>query len=157
MKFPKQVFVLGMGLVCLGWSWAVVAGPGPGRGGGWGMGSQYGRLYDPATVETISGNVVSVEHVKPIGGMSYGVHLIVKTDKETIPVHLGPSWFVENQEKTFAANDKVEIKGSRVTMNGKAAIIAAEVKRGDETLELRDAGGVPYWTGWRRRQAESPK
>jgi hypothetical protein len=46
--------------------------------------------------------------------------------------------------------DVVEVKGSRVTMAGKPALIAAEVKKGDETLRLRDETGVPVWTGWRR-------
>jgi hypothetical protein len=44
----------------------------------------------------------------------------------------------------------VEIKGSQVTVSGKPAIIAGEVKKGDETLKLRDESGVPVWSGWRR-------
>ena len=46
--------------------------------------------------------------------------------------------------------DSVEIKGSRVTFEGKPAIIAAEVKKGGETLTLRDDAGLPVWSGWRR-------
>jgi hypothetical protein len=34
---------------------------------------------------------------------------------------------------------------------GKPAIIAAEVKKDDEVLTLRDASGFPAWSGWRRR------
>jgi hypothetical protein len=45
----------------------------------------------------------------------------------------------------------VEVKGSRVTFEGKPAIIAAEVKKGDEVLKLRDENGFPMWSGWRRR------
>jgi hypothetical protein len=37
-----------------------------------------------------------------------------------------------------------------VTFEGKPAIIAAEIKKGDETLRLRDDAGVPAWSGWRR-------
>ncbi|MBF8278514.1 MAG: putative exported protein [Candidatus Brocadiaceae bacterium] len=51
-------------------------------GGGWGMGAPYSRMYDPKTVETISGEVVSVDIITPIKGMCYGVHLMVKTAKE---------------------------------------------------------------------------
>ena len=82
--------------------------------------------------------------------MSYGVHLELKTDKETVSVHLGPGWFIENQDITIEPKDKVEIKGSRVTFDGKPAIIAAEVKKGDEVLKLRDQNGIPFWAGWRR-------
>ena len=34
--------------------------------GGWGMGSQYNRMYNPATVETLSGTVESVDKVTPM-------------------------------------------------------------------------------------------
>ena len=48
------------------------------------------RMYNPAAVETISGTVESVDKITPMKGMMYGVHLSLKTDKETISVHLGP-------------------------------------------------------------------
>lgn len=119
--------------------------------GGWGPATPYGRMYNPQTVETITGEVVSVDKITPIKGMSYGVHILVKTDKETISVHLGPGWYIENQDIKIARGDKIEVKGSRITFEGKPALIAAEVKKGDEVLTLRDANGVPVWSGWRRR------
>jgi hypothetical protein len=119
--------------------------------GGWGPGSQYNRMYDPKAVETISGEVITVDRITPAKGMSGGVHISVKTDKETISVHLGPSWFLENQDVKLSAKDKVEVKGARTTFAGKPAIIAAEVKKGDEVLKLRDDSGFPVWSGWRRR------
>jgi len=118
--------------------------------GGWAPGGQYGRLYDAKTVETISGEIVSVDVMAPMKGMAPGLHLTVKTDKETVSVHLGPAWYLENQDVKLAPKDKVEIKGSRITFAGKPALIAAEVKKGDETLILRDGTGVPVWSGWRR-------
>jgi hypothetical protein len=87
----------------------------------------------------------------PEKNMSYGVHIVLKTEAETIPVHLGPVWYIENQDVKIEATDKVEIKGSRITFEGKPAIIAKEVKRGDEVLILRDENGSPVWSGWRRR------
>jgi len=119
--------------------------------GGWGAKDRYQKVYDVRSVETISGEVLRIERLTPMEGMSYGVHLIVKTETEEIPVHLGPGWFVENQELTFAPQDKVEIKGSRITYGGNPAIIAAEVKRGDDVLILRDEEGYPVWSGWRGR------
>jgi hypothetical protein len=119
--------------------------------GGWCMGTAYGKMYNPKTVETISGEVVSVDKITPIKGMSYGVHMTVKTDKETISVHMGPGWFIENQDIKIEPKDKVEVKGSRITFEGKPAIIAAEVKKADNILILRDKNGFPAWSGWRRR------
>jgi hypothetical protein len=119
--------------------------------GGWGSNSQYGRLYDPKTVETVTGEIEKVERVAPMKGMSTGVHLLLKTDKETLSVHLGPAWYIDNQELQVAPKDRVEVRGSRVTVDGKPALIAAELTRGDEVLRLRDDNGVPVWSGWRRR------
>lgn len=120
-------------------------------GGGWGSGTPYGRMYNSQTVETISGEVVSVDKITPAKGMSYGIHAVIKTDKETISVHLGPGWYIENQDVRIEPKEKVEVKGSRITFEGKPAIIAAEVMKGDEVLVLRDANGFPVWSGWRRR------
>ena len=120
-------------------------------GGGWGAGSQYGRLFDPKTIEKIGGEVVSVETVTPMRGMRQGVHILAKTEKETIWVHLGPAWFLENQDVKIMPKDNVEITGSRITFQGKPAIIATEVKKDDQVLKLRDENGYPVWSGWRRR------
>lgn len=126
-------------------------GSGQRGGGGWGPGTAYSRLYNPQTVETISGEVVSVARITPMKGMYSGVHLVVKTDRETISVHLGPGWYIDNQDVTILPKDRVEVRGSRITFEGKPAIIAATVKKGDEELTLRDASGFPIWSGWRRR------
>jgi len=45
---------------------------------------------------------------------------------------------------------RAEVKGSRITYNGKPAIVAAEVKKGDTVLKLRDDNGIPVCAGWRR-------
>src|SRR5512143_873322 len=119
--------------------------------GGWGMGSTYQKMYNPATVETLSGTVESVDKVTPIKGMHSGIHLVLRTDKETISVHLGPEWYIERFDTKIEKGDQIEVKGSRVTIGEKLALIAAEVKKGDATLVLRDSAGVPVWAGWRRR------
>jgi hypothetical protein len=140
--------------VCLGASNSF-AQRGPGmmwRGsGGWGPGAPYNRMYDSKTVETITGEVTSVDSITPNKGMAGGIHMNVKTDKETVSVHLGPSWYIENQDVKIEPKDKVEVKGSKITFGGKPAIIATEVKKGDEVLTLRDDSGFPVWAGWRRR------
>lgn len=119
--------------------------------GGWAPGTPYARLYDPKTVETVSGEIVSIDLLAPMKGMSPGLHLTVKTDKETLSVHLGPTWYLENQDVKLAPKDMVEITGSRITFAGKPALIATEAKKGDAALMLRDGAGNPMWSAWRRR------
>ena len=109
-------------------------------------------MYDPATVETLRGTVRSVEMQPSQNGPGYGVHLTLAVGDETVPVHLGPSWFIANQDYQLAQGDEVEIVGSRVTKGGAAFVIAREVRRGDLVLVLRDEAGLPAWRGWRHGQ-----
>ena len=154
MKKFSLVIAIAFGAILLA-SISSFAQPRPGmmwRGsGGWGPGTSYNRMYDSKTIETISGEVTSISRITPNKGMAAGVHMNVKTEKETISVHLGPSWYLENQDVKLEAKDKVEVKGSRITFGGKPAIIASEVKKSDEVLKLRDDNGFPVWAGWRRR------
>lgn len=126
-------------------------GPGGGPGRGWGARDSYSRMYNPQTAETLSGEVVNVDKFTPNKNMSYGVHLTLQTPKETVPVHLGPGWYIDKQPLTIAAGDKIEVTGSRIMYQGKPAIIAAEVKKGDKVLKLRNATGIPAWAGRGRR------
>jgi hypothetical protein len=83
--------------------------------------------YDPKAVETIEGKVLSVEKASRAQGRGYGIHLSLQTDKETISVHLGPDWYIDKQTPKIEANDTITVTGSRVTVDGKPAVIAAQV------------------------------
>jgi hypothetical protein len=144
--------VVGAFTICLALYFAsgALAQPGMGRGAGPGPG---GRMYDPKTVETVSGEVLRVEAVQGRGGRGggHGVHLILKTDTGEVPVHLGPSWYLDKQGLKVTPGDHLEVRGSRITFEGKPAIIAAQVKKGDRSFTLRDDSGVPAWSGRGRR------
>jgi hypothetical protein len=150
-KIGTVIVVLAMFSLIFTYSSFARMGPMWKGSGGWGMGMQYNRMYDPKTVETVTGEVVSVDKITPMKGMSHGIHMVLKTDKETISIHLGPSWYIENQDIKIEPKDTVEVKGSRITFQGKPAIIAAEIKKGNEILKLRDEKGFPVWSGWRHR------
>jgi len=55
--------------------------------------------------------------------------------------------FRRQQAETFS----ISPDNRRITFDGKPAIVAAEIKKGEETLILRDKSGFPVWSGWRRR------
>lgn len=116
-------------------------GPGPGA---------RARMYNPATQTTITG---TVEGVKTVAGRHgwHGTHLMLKTGEKTLDVHLGPESFLKAKGFSFAKGDQVEVVGSKVNYKGGEAVVAREVKKGGETLVLRDAQGIPQWSGRGRR------
>lgn len=108
--------------------------------------------YDPATEFTLSGTVQELREVaggKGRGGG--GTHLIVKGEKETFTVHVGPSSFLAEKKLTLATGDVVDIIGSRVKVADAEVVIAREVRKGRQTVVLRDAKGIPVWSGGRGR------
>ena len=76
-----------------------------------------------------------------------GTHLVVKTEKEALAVHVGPTAYLAEKEISFAKGDTVEILGSRITMGNEVFLIAKQIKKGDKTWTLRDASGRPLWSG----------
>ncbi len=121
----------------------------PGCAGPGKAGARNARWYDPATVTTVQGEIVEVKRLA--GARHAGVHLTLATGAEKLDVHLGPDFYVDRQAVKLASGDRVEVKGSRVTMGGAPAILAQEVRRGADVLALRDANGVPLWRGQGRR------
>lgn len=143
------------GLVAVFLAGAAVAfaqpfGPGGCRGG---RGTGAGMMYDASKKITVAGEVTAVEQIASRGRMrqGHGVVLSLKTADGTMPVHLGPQWYLDQQKgMKIAAGDTVEIKGAKAFRRGEEVFIAAEVKKGSEVLKLRDESGYPLWAGWRR-------
>ncbi|BAY22489.1 hypothetical protein NIES2100_22520 [Calothrix sp. NIES-2100] len=123
-----------------------------GTGGCTSRATSYQRMYDSKTVETITGEVIAIDNVSSPRGMSGGLHLKVKTATEAIPVHLGPAWYINQQNIQIKLQDNIEVKGSRITFAGQPTIIAAQIKKDNQILNLRSDDGIPVWAGWRRHQ-----
>lgn len=101
--------------------------------------------YDSATEVRLQGVVLDAnDHLCPISG-GMGSHLVLKTHDGTVEVHLGAAKFVKEYQLILAKGDNVEVLGSRVIFEGKDAILAREISRGQETFVFRDANGKPVW------------
>jgi hypothetical protein len=85
----------------------------------------------------------------PGGGAGrLGVHLAVRTANDSVvTVALGPATYLARQSLRLAAGDRVEVRGTRMTIAGAPGVVASEVRRGDAVLALRDARGMPLWRG----------
>jgi hypothetical protein len=117
------------------------------RATGWGPGTEYSKKFDPNTVSTIHGKILSVGFFTPERGAGPGERLRIRTDDgKTIIVHLGPRSYLEDQKISFTKGDEVNVTGARAEIRGHHVMIASQVKKGDQTLELRDDQGKPKWT-----------
>ena len=148
----RKIMVLLAAVISLALACPVLAQPGP--GGGMGMGGGMGpRLYNPQTVTTVTGMVEKLEELSmgPGGGMGMKFReLVLKTDKGNLMIHLGPTWYLDQQKFAVKVGDKIEVTGSQVTLNNQPAIIARDVTMQGRVLKLRDDQGIPAWRGMGR-------
>jgi hypothetical protein len=101
--------------------------------------------YDVKTVETFGGRVLSIEKTAPANRRGYWINVLLQTGQETVAVQLGPAWYIDKQTPRIQPNDTIKVTGSRVTMDGRPMIVAADVTKGNEFLKLREANGVGVW------------
>ena len=100
--------------------------------------------YDPKAEVTIKG-VVEDFHDSKTRGDHPGLHLIVKTETETVEVHACPVRFMTELEFAIEKGDTITVVGSRPEEGG--VVVAREVTKGQTSLILRDKTGAPVWTG----------
>lgn len=129
-----------LGLMLAGASGAQ-PGPGEGKGGG------PSGLYDPQSVVTVSGIVLSMTPPPAEPGFPHLVYLTLRTPETRITVFLGPSLYIDKLPVKIKVLDQIQVTGSKITWEGKPVILAAEVKKGDQVLKLREPGGAPLWSG----------
>ncbi len=124
-------------------------GMGPGMMGPGMMGPGKGMhmMYNPNKVTKIKGKVIS----KELFGRMMGA-IKVKTQKETVIVHLAPIWYLQNKNIKLNVNDTVEVKGNKGDFWVGPLMVAGEIKVKGKTIKLRNKDGFPVWAGkgmWR--------
>lgn len=113
-----------------------------GRGGS--RGEELGN-YDPTQTEVVRGQVISVQDFESRKGKVTGVGVELQADSEPLFVYLGPHIYVDLQNVRINEGDRVEVIGVRILLDGRPALLAGQVRKGDEVLRLRDDRGVPLW------------
>ena len=102
--------------------------------------------YDVSKEMTIKGVVEEVKDFRcPVSG-GMGAHLVVKTDKGLVTVHLALSKFLSEYGFNFAKGDEVEVVGVKAKVgDDENAILARKIDRGNQTFTFRDKAGKPLW------------
>ncbi len=116
----------------------------------WSGEGMHGKAFNPSTVKTITGTVESVGSFKPEGapaGATGGLRLRVKTaGGQTMTVYAGPISYAEQKNFFVMPGDQITITGSETKIRSRSVILASELKKGDQTLQLRDKSGKPLWS-----------
>lgn len=108
--------------------------------------------WNPATVETLKGEVMTKDTITPSKGRSgmpaVGMTL-KKEDDYAAYVHLGPQWYFDKQDLGINVGDKIEVTGSKSMVEGNTVLLVSSIKKGDRTWQFRDQQGFPFWSGRR--------
>jgi hypothetical protein len=101
--------------------------------------------YNASKEARFTGVVVEVkDHVCPISG-GMGSHLMIEIEKRIYEVHLAPVRFLKMYKPAFHKGDTLEIVGVETKFQDVDAIIARNIKRGNEDFMFRDVNGKPFW------------
>ena len=103
-----------------------------------------GPKYDLGNEVKLKG---TVEEIKMVPGPYEGVHVLLKTDTDTVLVHLAPQGFLKMLEFNVAKGDSLEVTGCKITGEAGPEVLAREVVSGNNSVTLRDKKGLPAWTG----------
>ena len=152
MKRMKWVAIMVVGLVLVSFTLAdAQRWGGKGNWPAWSA-NYYHWNWNPATVETLKGEVMTKDTITPPKGRSaqpaVGMTL-KKEDDYAAYVHLGPQWYFDKQDLPINIGDKMEVTGSKIMVEGETVILVSSIKKGDKTWQFRDQQGFPYWSGRR--------
>lgn len=101
--------------------------------------------YDVHTEIKMKGTVEEVQ-LPPKGSEKLAVHLLLKTDTDTVDVYLCPKSFLDDMGVNFNKGDEITLTGSKVKQGEADLVLARELVKGTDTLVLRDEKGRPVWT-----------
>jgi hypothetical protein len=117
--------------------------------GGWHHHSPYGQLYFQGKSVTVEGEITRTATLAPFPHMTQGIQIVLKTREGEKNIHLGPAWYINQQEFTLNSGEKIKVEGRSVVIAGQSVVMANSVQKGSERLVLRDENGFPYWAGKR--------
>lgn len=108
-----------------------------------------GSAAEPArSAGAIEGEVLGVDRVPPADHLASGVQLRIQPgSSEAVVIDLAPDWYLSERGLSFAKSERVRVEGSRVERRGTIVIYATRIRKGDQTVELRDpSSGKPLWS-----------
>jgi sporulation protein YlmC with PRC-barrel domain len=123
------------------------AGGDPNRA--WSAEGSFSKAFNPSNVKTVTGTIQSVGTFLPENapaGTTGGLRLRVKTaDGNLITVFAGPIWYAEQKDFYLMPGDQISITGAETKIKSRTVIVASQIAKGSQMLQLRDRSGKPLW------------
>jgi hypothetical protein len=73
------------------------------------------------------------------------VTLTLKTQTEVLEVRVGPKPYLEEHDFAISRGDMIDITGIRFREAKRMVVLASEIRKGGDTLNLRGKFGRPAW------------
>ncbi len=102
--------------------------------------------YSAGNEFTAAGTVEDVQEFYCPVTDDRGTHVMLKTDRGTILVHVAISRFLREHKFAIRPGERWQVTGAKIRYQGKEGMIAREIIRGDEVFTMRDAAGKPLWS-----------
>ncbi len=112
-------------------------------GGNRGAAAPTGKVLQIESTEKYIGTVQSINRVAMPNQTQ--IQMILATDQGDVLIILGPANYIDQQKIKFQAGDKVTVLGYRIKANGSDVIMAAQVQKNGNTLQLLDNKRQPIW------------
>ena len=112
-------------------------------GGNRGASAPTGKVLQVESTEKYVGTVQSINRIAMPNQTQ--IQMTLTTDQGDVLVILGPANYIDQQKIKFQAGDKVTILGYRIKANGSDVIMAAQVQKNGNTLQLLDDRRQPVW------------
>lgn len=106
---------------------------------------RYSRSFDPESLEEVTGTVLEVLKTRDNSYDTRGIILMLDVEDEIVEVHVGPTWFVERQIRSFKRGEELTVTGSVVPYHGQDILVVQSIGRGKKTYRFRDGEGSPFW------------
>jgi len=111
--------------------------------------------YDAEAARTIQGVVTAVEKTARVGTGPEGLLLQVRSDAgDSYYVYAGPIDYVSKQDFFVVSGDRVHVTGAPARGGDRSLILAAQVAKDGQVLQLRNREGEPLWESSTPQRAE---
>lgn len=123
---------------------------------GW---QQFDQQFDAEQSESFQGTIESIGTFRPAPDAAEGVRYRLRTeDGQTITVYAGPREFHQQAERRqniqINRGDQIEVTGAPAEVDRRVVLLAQQITKDGQTLELRNEQGEPEWSQGQAQQQQ---